>query len=85
MDERIHGACSRETARIIVKTLGHTVEMIKVPVDIEVLTLNYVTYYGFLAYMSINFGRISQGVRVNKSKYKTHLHSLANTFSRKKT
>lgn len=73
-----------ETARLL-ETLGHTVEMIKVPVDIEEMTLNYVTYYGFLAYMSINFGRISQGVRVDKSKVQDPFtHSLANTFSKRK-
>jgi len=56
-----------------------------VPVNIEEMTLYYVTYYGFLSYMSINFGLISQGVRVDKSKVQDPFaHSLANTFSKRK-
>lgn len=55
-----------ENAKLL-ESLGHSVEPIKVPLDVEEMTKYYLTYYGFLAYMSINFGRLSQGAKVDKS------------------
>ena len=55
-----------ENAKLL-EALGHQVEMIKIPLDIEDITLHYLTYYGFLSYMTINFGRIAHGSKVNKA------------------
>ncbi len=73
-----------ETAKLL-ETLGHTVEMIKVPLDIESLTLHYLTYYGFLSYMSINFGRLTHGAKVDKSALEPFTLGLAETFAKRKS
>ena len=72
-----------ETAKLL-EDLGHHVEMIKVPLDIESLTIHYLTYYGFLSYMSINFGRLTHGAKVDKSVLEPFTLGLANTFSGRK-
>lgn len=72
-----------ETAKLL-ESLGHTVEMIKVPLDIEALTLHYLTYYGFLSYMSINFGRLTHGAKVDKSVLEPFTLGLAETFAGRK-
>ena len=73
-----------ETAKLL-ESLGHSVEMIKVPLDIESLTLHYLTYYGFLSYMSINFGRLTHGAAVDKSVLEPFTLGLAETFAKRKT
>lgn len=72
-----------ETAQLL-ENLGHTVEMIKVPLDIEALTIHYLTYYGFLSYMSINFGRLTHGAKVDKSVLEPFTLGLAETFAKRK-
>ena len=72
-----------ETAKLL-ESLGHQVEMIKVPLDIEALTLHYLTYYGFLSYMSINFGRLTHGAKVDKSVLEPFTLGLADTFAKRK-
>ncbi len=74
-----------ETAKLL-ESLGHHVEMIKVPLNIEETTVHYITYYGFLAYMSINFGRLAHGSKVDKSKVMDSFTlGLAETFSNRKS
>jgi amidase len=72
-----------ETAKLL-ESLGHQVEMIKVPLDIETLTEHYLTYYGFLSYMSINFGLLTHGASVDKSVLEPFTLGLANTFAKGK-
>lgn len=72
-----------ETAKLL-ESLYHHVEMIKVPLDIEALTLHYLTYYGFLSYMSINFGRLTHGAKVDKSVLEPFTLGLADTFAKRK-
>ncbi len=74
-----------ETAQLL-ESLGHQVEMIKVPINIEETTVHYITYYGFMAYMSVNFGRLAHGSKVDKSKVMDSFTlGLAETFSNRKS
>ena len=72
-----------ETAKLL-ESLGHKVEMIKVPLDIEVLTEHYLRYYGFLSYMNNNFGRLVLGSKVDKSQLEPFTIGLMNTFGNSK-
>ncbi len=72
-----------ETAKLL-ESLGHKVEMIKVPVNIEELTVHYLNYYGFLSYMTSNFGRLVLGSKVDKSVLEPFTLGLMNTFSKNK-
>ena len=90
--EGLQGRMDDETFRVQLETaqllasLGHQVEMIKVPLDIEEMTKHYLTYYGFLAFMSINFGRIAHGAKVDKSKVlDPFTHNLSEFFWKRKT
>lgn len=82
MDEETYRV-QLETAKLL-ESLGHQVEMIKVPLDIEALTIHYLTYYGFLSYMSINFGRLTHGGKVDKSVLEPFSLGLADTFAKRK-
>lgn len=73
----------QETAKLL-ESLGHTVEMIKVPLDIEELTVHYLRYYGFLAYMNNNFGRLVLGSAVDKSQLEPFTLGLMNAFGSSK-
>ncbi|MCB0508986.1 MAG: amidase [Bacteroidetes bacterium] len=73
-----------ETAKLL-ESLGHQVEMIKVPINVEEMTYNYLTYYGFLAYMTVNFGRLTHGAKVDKSGIiDPFVLGLADTFAGRK-
>ena len=58
--------------------------MIKVPLDIEELTVHYLRYYGFLAYMNNNFGRLVLGSAVDKSQLEPFTLGLMNAFGSSK-
>jgi amidase len=49
-----------ESAKLL-ESLGHTVDVIPLPLNPEELTIHYLTYYGFLSYMTVNFGRLTTG------------------------
>ena len=72
-----------ETAKLL-ETLGHQVEMIKIPLDAETMTEHYIQYYGFLSYMTIHLGRLSNGASVNKTNLEPFTLGLANTFANNK-
>ena len=72
-----------ETAKLL-ESLGHHVEMIKVPLDIESLTVHYLNYYGFASYMINKFGRFVLGSSVDQSQIEPFTLGLMNTFSRNK-
>lgn len=72
-----------ETAKLL-ESLGHKVEMIKVPLEIEVLTEHYLRYYGFLSYMNNNFSRFVLGSKVDKSQLEPFTVGLMNTFGNSK-
>jgi amidase len=72
-----------ETAKLL-EGLGHKVDMIKVPLDIEELTVHYLTYYGFLSFMTNQFGRFVLGSKVDQSLIEPFTKGLMETFSKNK-
>lgn len=72
-----------ETAKLL-ESLGHKVDMIKVPLNIEDLTIHYLNYYGFLSYMTNKFGRLVLGSKVDHSVLEPFTVGLMNTFSKNK-
>jgi amidase len=72
-----------ETAKLL-ESLGHKVDMIKVPLNIEDLTIHYLNYYGFLSYMTNKFGRFVLGSKVDHSVLEPFTVGLMNTFSKNK-
>lgn len=90
LPEGKQGHMDEETFRVqlesakLLESLGHKVEMIKVPLDIEKLTIHYLNYYGFLSYMNNNFGRFILGSKVDKSMLEPFTKGLMKTFSKNK-
>ncbi|MDB5225910.1 MAG: Amidase [Bacteroidota bacterium] len=72
-----------ETVRLL-ESLGHKVEMMKVPIKIEEVTLHYLTYYGFLSYMTTKFGRMVLGSKVDRMLLEPFTVGLANIFRKNK-
>lgn len=72
-----------ETAKLL-ESLGHKVDMIKVPLDIEALTIHYLNYYGFLSYMTNKFGPFVLGSKVNHDLLEPFTIGLMNTFGKNK-
>ncbi len=72
-----------ETAKLL-ESLGHKVDMIKVPLNIEELTEHYLTYYGFLSFMTNKFGRLVLGSKVDQSVLEPFTVGLMNTFIKNK-
>lgn len=68
-----------ETSRLL-ESLGHTVDTMPLPLDPEELTIHYLTYYGFLSYMTVNLGRFVTGGKVNKEILEPFTVGLKNTF-----
>ncbi len=72
-----------ETAKLL-ESLGHQVEIIKVPLNIEDLTVHYLNYYGFLSYMTNTFSRLVLGAKVDKSVLEPFTIGLMDTFKKNK-
>lgn len=70
-----------ETARLL-ESLGHRVEMIPVPLDVEAMTRHYLNYYGFLAFMTVRFGRFVHGAPVDASVLEPFTLGLMHGFRR---
>jgi amidase len=70
-----------ETARLLAG-LGHTVEQVPVPLDVEALTKHYLNYYGFLAFMTVRFGRFVHGAPVDAAVLEPFTLGLMRTFER---
>jgi amidase len=90
LPEGQQGHMDADTFRVQLKTakllesLGHKVDMIKVPLDIDALTVHYLNYYGFLSYMTNKFGRLVLGSKVDKSLLEPFTVGLMNTFGSNK-
>lgn len=72
-----------ETAQLL-ESLGHKVEMVKVPVEIEPLTEHYLIYYGFLSFMTNRFGKFTVGGKVDQSLIEPFTRGLMQTFAQNK-
>lgn len=70
-----------ETAKLL-ESLGHQVEQIPLPIDVDTMVGHFLNYYGFLSYMSSHFGRLVFQSKVDKSQLEPFTTGLAARFKR---
>lgn len=68
-----------ETAELLQK-LGHTVEQIDLPIDIDSLSEYYLNYYGFMAYLISHWGRVVLKAPVDKAQLEPFTTGLSSRF-----
>ncbi len=68
----------------LLKSLGHTVEQLPLPIDVEAMTEHYLLYYGFLAYMLTHHGRLVLGSKVNHNVLEPFTMGLSKKFKNNK-
>lgn len=71
----------QETAKLL-DSLGHQVEQVPLPIDVDTMVGHFLNYYGFLSYMSSNFGRLVFGSKVDKKQLEPFTTGLAGRFRR---
>lgn len=64
----------------LLQTLGHQVDQVPIPIDVEGMTDHYLMYYGFLAYMMSHQSRLVLGTRVNKEVLEPFTLGLSKKF-----
>lgn len=72
----------QENTAHLLESLGHRVERITVPLDIEEMTWHFLNYYGMLAYIVSDWGRWVFGAPVNKAQLEPFTLGLARRFRR---
>lgn len=70
-----------ETAKLL-ESLGHTVEQVPLPIDVDAMVGHFLNYYGFLSYMSSHFGRLVFQAKVDKAQLEPFTTGLASRFKR---
>lgn len=70
-----------ETARLL-ESLGHQVEKIPMPLDVEQLTWHFLNYYGFLAYTVSHWGDFYYRSKIDKAQLEPFTMGLARRFQR---
>jgi amidase len=73
----------KETAALL-QSLGHTVEQIPLPIDVDTMTEHYLLYYGFLAYMISHHGKLVLGAKVNHEVLEPFTLGLSQKFKNNK-
>lgn len=68
-----------ETARLLA-SLGHEVEEVPVPVEIEPMVEHYLNYYGFLSYMLTHWPRITLKAKVDRTQLEPFTEGLSRRF-----
>lgn len=53
-----------ETAALL-QSLGHHVEQIPMPIDIDAMSVHYLNYYGFMAYVITHWGKLIVNAKVD--------------------
>lgn len=71
----------KETAWLL-ESLGHRVERIPVPLDVEEMTWHFLNYYGLLAYVVSHWGEWVFHAQVDKTQLETFTLGLARRFRR---
>lgn len=72
-----------ETATLL-QSLGHQVDQVPVPIDVEAMTEHYLLYYGFLAYMLSHHGKLVLGSKVNHDVLEPFTLGLSKRFKSNK-
>jgi amidase len=70
-----------ETAQLL-ESLGHHVEQIPLPIDIDVMSEHYLNYYGFLAYMMTSWSQLIVHAKVDKSLLEPFTLGLSKLFKK---
>lgn len=68
-----------ETAQLL-QQLGHTVEQLPIPIDVDTMTDHYLNYYGFLAYMVSHWGKLVVQAKVDHGQLEPFTLGLARKF-----
>ncbi len=68
-----------ETAALL-ESLGHTVEQLPFPVDIDAMSEHYLNYYGFMAYMITHWDRTILNARVDHGQLEPFTIGLSKQF-----
>ncbi len=68
-----------ETAKLL-QSLGHTVEQIALPVDIDAMSHHYLNYYGFMAYMISHWGKLIVNAKVDHGELEPFTMGLSRQF-----
>ncbi len=68
-----------ETARLL-QSLGHHVEHIPLPIDVDTMTDHYLNYYGFLAYMVSHWGELVVNAKVDHGQLEPFTLGLSRKF-----
>ncbi len=69
----------QETAKLL-QSLGHTVEQVPLPIDVDTMVGHFLNYYGFLSYLTSHMGRFVFQAKVDKSKLEPFTTGLAARF-----
>ena len=69
----------QKTAHLL-QSLGHEVEQVPMPIDVDSMVGHFLNYYGFLSYMSSHFGRLVFQAKVDKSLLEPFTTGLAKRF-----
>lgn len=69
----------KETAKRL-SDLGHEVEFIRIPFDVDVMVDYFLDYYGFVAYMTTRFSRFSIKAKVNRKELEPFTTGLSQRF-----
>lgn len=64
----------------ILQSLGHTVEQLPLPIDVDAMADHYLMYYGFLAYMISHQSRLVLGTKVNREALEPFTLGLSEKF-----
>jgi len=70
-----------ETAKLL-ESLGHRVDRMRVPLDVDEMTWHFLNYYGFMAYLVTYWGRWVHGAEVDMAQLETFTLGLARRFRR---
>jgi amidase len=68
-----------ETAKLL-ESLGHTVEQIPMPVDVDKMVEHFLNYYGFMAYMVSHWGQLTLKAKVDRSVLEPFTTGLSKRF-----
>jgi amidase len=71
----------QKTATLL-ESLGHSVEQVPLPIDVDGMIGHFLNYYGFLSYLSSHFGRLVFKAKVDKQVLEPFTTGLANRFKR---
>lgn len=69
----------QETAKLL-ESLGHTVEQVPLPIDVDTMVGHFLNYYGFLSYMSSHWGQFVFQAKVDRSELEPFTTGLAKRF-----